>query len=86
MSGVKILASRETKKLLEVKVNDQKIDLTKKYSIALPEFIAGGGDKYPKLTYRKTGFVDADILKDFILERKLLKSSEFLIQGYVKFE
>ena len=86
MSGVKILASRETKKLLEVKVNDQKIDLTKKYSIALPEFIAGGGDKYPKITYRKTGFVDADILKDFILERKLLKSSEFLIQGYVKFE
>jgi 5'-nucleotidase/UDP-sugar diphosphatase len=86
MSGVKILANKESKKIIDVKINGETVDLAKKYMIALPEFIAGGGDKYPKISYRKTGFVDADILKDFILERKVLKSSDFAPQGYVKFE
>jgi 5'-nucleotidase/UDP-sugar diphosphatase len=58
----------------------------KKYSIALPEFIAGGGDKFPKLNYRKTGFIDADILKNFILSAKSLKAQDFAPRGYIKFE
>ena len=84
LSGITVVADKKTKKIIDLKINSTPLSLTKKYLIALPEFIAGGGDKYPKLTYRKTGFVDADILKDFILAKKELKVTEFLPHGYIK--
>jgi 5'-nucleotidase/UDP-sugar diphosphatase len=86
MSGVDIHANRETKKIITLKVNGKNVCPAKKYLVALPEFIAGGGDKYPKLTYRKTGFVDADVLKDYILGIKDLKTQEYAPRGYVTFE
>ena len=86
MSGVEILAHRESKKITELKINGKLVDLTQKYLLAIPEFIAGGGDKFPKVTYRKTGFVDADVLKAYILNRKDLKSQDFVPTGYIKFE
>jgi 5'-nucleotidase/UDP-sugar diphosphatase len=54
--------------------------------MALPEFIAGGGDKYPKVNFRKTGFVDADVLKEFIQTQGSLKSQDFAPRGYIRFE
>jgi 5'-nucleotidase/UDP-sugar diphosphatase len=86
MSGVDILASRQTNKIIDLKINGVPALDNKKYSIALPEFIAGGGDKFPKLNYRKTGFIDADILKNFILSAKSLKAQDFAPRGYIKFE
>ncbi len=84
ISGINIVADKKTKKIKELKINSTPVSLTKKYLIALPEFIAGGGDKYPKITYRKTGFVDADVLKDYILAKKQLKVTEFSPTGYIK--
>jgi 5'-nucleotidase/UDP-sugar diphosphatase len=86
MNGVEIKAIRETKKITELKINGAPLSETKKYLVALPEFIAGGGDKYPKLTYRKTGFIDADVLKDFILSAKELKSQDYAPRSYIRIE
>jgi len=86
MSGVDILASKKTKKIIDLKVNGVKVGMDKKYTMALPEFIAAGGDKYPKLTYRKTGFVDADILKDYVLSKKELKAQDYAPRDYVKYK
>lgn len=84
MSGVEIRASKKSKKITELKINGKKISPKQKYLLALPEFIAGGGDKYPKLTYRKTGFVDADVFKEFILATKELKAQDYAPRGYIK--
>ncbi len=86
MSGVDIVANRESKKITSLKINGTDLNLTKKYLLALPEFIAGGGDKYPKVVYRKTGFVDADVLKEYVLSVKELKALDFAPRGYIQYE
>ena len=86
MSGVDIVANRETKKITSLKINGRDVSLVKKYVIALPDFIAAGGDKYPALAFRRTGFVDADILKDYVLTVKNLKAQTFAPRGYVKYK
>lgn len=86
LSGVEVTVSMELKKITSFKVNGEPLDLSKKYKLALPEFTASGGDKYPKIPFRKTGFVDADILKDYILKKKVLSASEYAVTNYLKFE
>lgn len=85
MSGVKAVANKETKKILELKINSEDLVIEKIYKIALPDFIAGGGDKYPVVKFQKFGYNDADALKEFILEKKELKSSEFAPTGYIEY-
>ncbi len=86
MSGVEATVNLELKEITSLKINGEPLDLAKKYKVALPEFTASGGDKYPKIEFRKTGFVDADILKDFILKKKVLSADEFAATNYLKYE
>lgn len=84
MSGVDLKASSEKKRITELLINGKKVSPKQKYVIALPEFIANGGDKYPKLNYRKTGFIDADVFKEFILSTKNLKAQSYAPRGYIQ--
>ena len=86
MSGVDVVANKKTKTLTQVKIGGKDLDLNRKYLIALPEFIAAGGDKFPAVKFIKYGYMDADILKDFIKEQNALKSSDYSPRGYVKYE
>jgi 5'-nucleotidase / UDP-sugar diphosphatase len=56
------------------------IDLAKSYRMALNSFQAGGGDGYPKLSdhpgYVNTGFVDADVMREY-LSKNNIKSASF---------
>ena len=57
------------------------IDMGKTYKIAINNFVAAGGDGYPKMTahpsYVDTGFVDADALRGFITSRSPLKAADY---------
>ncbi len=57
------------------------LDLGKTYRMVINNFIAAGGDGYPKLTAHKsyvdTGYVDADVLRAYITARSPLKAAEF---------
>lgn len=86
MSGVEITVNMELKKITAFKVNGKELCLKKKYKIALPEFTAIGGDKYPIIPFRKTGFVDADILKDYVLAHPELKAADYAVTNYLKYE
>lgn len=86
LAGVDVVIDKATKKLVDLKINGKEVSGTKKYVIALPEFIANGGDKYPVLSFRKYGYTDADVLKEYILKVKNLKSKNFAPRGYVKFQ
>lgn len=86
MSGVELKGRKDIKQLTEIKIGGKLLELDKTYTIAIPEFIAGGGDKYPVINFTKVGYVDADILKEFILKRKDLKAEDFAPTGYMKLD
>jgi 5'-nucleotidase / UDP-sugar diphosphatase len=86
MSGVEIVANSADKKITSFKINGEPLIQEKTYLMAVTEFTANGGDKYPVIPFRKTGFVDADILKDFILSKKNIDVADFSPTGYLKFE
>ena len=60
-------------------VNGQAIDAGKTYRMAINSYIASGGDKYPALNthsgYVNSGFVDAEVLKDYIQNNSPLSAS-----------
>lgn len=86
MSGVRMNIDKKKKKITKIKVGGELLDSKKKYTVALPQFIAGGGDDYPKLEYQKFGFIDADILKDHIQKKKLIKASDYADSFYIKWK
>ena len=57
------------------------IDPAATYRIAINNFVASGGDGYPKVTahpsYRDTGFVDADVLRAYIAANSPLKAADY---------
>jgi 5'-nucleotidase/UDP-sugar diphosphatase len=67
--------------LKEAKVNNQAIDPRREYRLAINNFMAGGGDGYPKLSdhpgHVNTGFNDADVMRAFIAARSPIKAADF---------
>ena len=68
--------------LRDVFINNQPLDLNKTYRLGVGDFIAGGGDGYPKLkgvnpSYVNTGFVDADVLKAYIQKHSPIQAASF---------
>lgn len=57
------------------------IEPTKSYRMAINNFQAAGGDGYPKMTnhpsYVNTGFVDADVLRAYVIAKSPLKAADF---------
>lgn len=57
------------------------IDATKMYRLAISNYLASGGDGYPKISdhpnYVNTGFVDADLLVEFIKNHSPLKVEDY---------
>jgi len=57
------------------------LDMGKTYRMVINNFIAAGGDGYPKLTdhrtYVDTGYVDADVLRAYITANSPLRSADF---------
>lgn len=86
LSGVEIVIDKTTNKAKSIKINGKGLDPNRKYVMALPEFIANGGDKYPAVKSRKYGFVDADVLKEYIQKVKTLELNNFAPTGDIRFE
>jgi 5'-nucleotidase / UDP-sugar diphosphatase len=84
MSGVRLVADASTRTLRQININGRPLREKCSYKIALPEFIAGGGDRYPKIDYSKTGFVDADILKEYVLKKKELRGIDYAPSHYIQ--
>ena len=85
-AGVEIVADQTTRKIKKLLINGKELEDGRIYTMALPEFIANGGDKYPKVDFIKSGHVDADILKNYILKFGALNPADFAPRGYVRFE
>ena len=57
------------------------LDPGKNYRMVINNFVAAGGDGYPRMTGHKsfvdTGFVDADVLRGYISENSPLKAADY---------
>ena len=78
-AGVQLMMDAGT--VSNVVIQGAPLDLNKSYKMAINNFVAAGGDGYPKLTAHKsfvdTGFVDADALRGFISAGSPLKAADY---------
>ena len=75
-------------KLKQVSVGGKKVDDDKMYRMAVNSFSASGGDGYPQLDNKagfvNTGYIDAEVLKDYIKKNSPVKVSDYAPKGEVK--
>lgn len=69
----------------DVKVNGKPVSSSATYRLAINSFMASGGDGYPKVSNHKnfvnTGFVDADLMVEYIQKHSPMNSDDFLPTG-----
>ncbi|EDX9484184.1 bifunctional UDP-sugar hydrolase/5'-nucleotidase [Salmonella enterica] len=74
-------------KLTDLKIKGEPVDPAKTYRMATLSFNATGGDGYPRIDnkpgYVNTGFIDAEVLKEFIQQNSPLDAAAFTPQGEV---
>ena len=74
--------------LKESRVLGVLVDPQREYRLAINHFTATGGDGYPPLNahpgYINTGFVDAEVLREYIAARSPLKAVDFAPGGDVQ--
>lgn len=72
----------------DIIINGQPLDMSRSYRMSVNDFVASGGDGYPKLkgvnpTYINSGFVDADVMKSFIIKNSPIDASKFEPNGEI---
>lgn len=74
-------------KLNDLKIKGEPVDPAKTYRMATLSFNATGGDGYPRIDnkpgYVNTGFIDAEVLKEFVQKNSPLDASVYEPKGEV---
>lgn len=88
LSNIEMVANRELKTITDVKIGGEPIDPKKTYKLAIPKFMgADGGDGFPRIpTFKAYGFIDANVVTEFITARKIIKAGEFPVTNKIRFE
>lgn len=88
LSGIEMVANRELKTISDVKIGGKPLEASRVYKVAIPKFMgADGGDGFPKLsTFKAFGFIDANILSDFIKTKVNIKATDFAVTNKIVFE
>lgn len=80
-AGISMVVDRNTKTISNVKIGNKAFDENKTYKVSLPDYVASGGDGYPLLknhpTYVNTGFIDAEMLKKYFEENKVIEADKY---------
>ncbi len=73
-----------------MKIKGEPLDEAKSYRLATLSFNATGGDGYPRLDdkagYVNTGFIDAEVLKEFIQNNSPLDVNAYEPKGEVSWQ
>ena len=76
--------------LQDLKIKGEVIDPAKTYRLATLSFNATGGDGYPKIDskpgYVNTGFIDAEVLKQYIEQNSPLDVNAYEPKGEVSWQ
>lgn len=80
-ANISMTVDRQAKTISDVKVGGKPLDMNKTYKISIPDYLTAGGDGYPIMknhpTYVNTGFIDAEMLKKYFEEKKVLNPADF---------
>lgn len=80
-AGISMVVDRTAKTISDVKIGGKPFDKEKTYKVSLPDYVAAGGDGYPLLkkhpSYVNTGFIDAEMLKKFFEENKIIEADKY---------
>jgi 5'-nucleotidase/UDP-sugar diphosphatase len=74
-------------KASQVRIQGAPLDPAKTYQMTINNFVAVGGDDYPNVTaratYVDTGFVDAEVLREFIAANSPVQTARFAPGNHV---
>ncbi|MDF2185425.1 bifunctional UDP-sugar hydrolase/5'-nucleotidase UshA [Grimontia hollisae] len=74
----------------DVVIGGEPLDPNKTYRFTVPSYNAAGGDGYPKLTDHpgnvNTGFVDAEVLKDFMEKNSPIDVNKYAPNGEITYK
>ncbi|HGP0309845.1 bifunctional UDP-sugar hydrolase/5'-nucleotidase UshA [Citrobacter freundii] len=77
-------------KLNDLKIKGEPVDPAKTYRMATLSFNATGGDGYPRIDnkpgYVNTGFIDAEVLKEYVQKNSPLDASAYEPKGDVSWQ
>ncbi|HAS8613562.1 TPA: bifunctional UDP-sugar hydrolase/5'-nucleotidase [Vibrio vulnificus] len=77
-------------KVSNVFIGGRQLRLDETYRFTVPSYNAAGGDGYPKLTghpgYVNTGFVDAEVLKEFLEKNSPIDVNKFAPNGEIVYK
>ena len=77
-------------KLNDLKIKGEPVDPAKTYRMATLSFNATGGDGYPNIAdkpgYVNTGFIDAEVLKEYIQKNSPLDAAAYEPKGEVSWQ
>ncbi|WP_299022397.1 bifunctional UDP-sugar hydrolase/5'-nucleotidase UshA [uncultured Photobacterium sp.] len=80
----------ENGKVHDVKIGGKPLSMNENYRFTIPSFNAAGGDGYPKIAelpgYVNTGFVDAEVLKDFLEANSPIDVNKFAPKGEIVYK
>ncbi|MDC9720792.1 MAG: bifunctional UDP-sugar hydrolase/5'-nucleotidase UshA [Gammaproteobacteria bacterium] len=84
-AGVKITMTGDN--MTSAAVAGKAVEPTQTYRVAVNAYMASGGDGYPRLSdhanFVNSGFVDAEVLKDYISNHSPLKTADYAAKGDV---
>lgn len=79
--GVTLKTDYAKKQVSDIRINGKPINDAQTYRLSLSDYLANGGDGYPKLSdkpsYVNTGFVDADALKQYFEKHSPIDAAGF---------
>lgn len=77
-------------KVYNVKIAGKPLQANKTYRFTVPSYNAAGGDGYPKISdkagYVNTGFVDAEVLKEYLQKNSPIDVNKFAPKGEIVYK
>lgn len=89
-AGISMTVDRVAKTISEVKIAGEPFAADKTYKVSLPDYLTAGGDGYPVMkkhpSYVNTGFIDAEMLKKYFEENKVIDADKFDPRDDIRFK
>lgn len=86
--NVSMKIQRSQKRISDVRINQKPIVATQIYRLVVNDFLAAGGDGYPKITQHKTfvntGLVDVKATESLFAQHSPVKESDFAPKGEIQ--
>ena len=86
-AGISMTVAKD--KVSNVVIGGKPLDPNKVYRFSIPSFNAAGGDGYPKISdkpgFVNTGFVDAEVLKDYLEKHSPISVADYEPNGEIKY-